>query len=126
MTFLDFLKHLGIATILAIGVAIGFSYIPKTAEYTLFSWILIAFFTLFSIGVYFISLEMKKNEKKGALIGFAMGVSLTKMIMAVGLIIAYNFLAEPSSKLFVFPFFVIYPVYTIFETIFLTKLSKSK
>jgi hypothetical protein len=47
-----------------------------------------------------------------------------KLIMSVGLILTFEWWLEPDRKYHIWHFLLIYLVYTIYETYFLTKLAK--
>lgn len=122
----SFFKQMGIATAIAILIGLGFEFIPKTQPINIISWASIAFFCLLNIGTYFIAQEVKKSKKEGDFISFIMGLSAGRMILSGVFIFVYDLLVEPGSILIVIPFFVMYTLYTIFEIIFLIKLSKAK
>ena len=47
-----------------------------------------------------------------------------KLIMSVGLIMAFEWWLEPNRKYHIWHFLLIYLIFTIYETYFLTKLAK--
>lgn len=64
------------------------------------------------------------SPDKNAFSRMAMISISLKMLLAVGLIVSYIEIVQPTSKYFVVPFFVIYFGYTLFETYFLMRIGK--
>jgi hypothetical protein len=52
-----------------------------------------------------------------------MGITMVKLFLCGGTMVAYVVLAEPENKLFVVPFFLSYLVYTSLEVMVLVKLA---
>ncbi|MEM8529044.1 MAG: hypothetical protein AAGG68_30715 [Bacteroidota bacterium] len=99
-------------------------HIPPIAEYTNISWISALVFTLVNIVMYIVGRISATNRNKGQFISIFMGFTLLKMLFAVCIILLYVQHYNPSTNLFVFPFFLLYLIYTIFELWFMMKLSR--
>lgn len=113
--------------ILSIGVALGIYFlnqIPRLAEFRSFTWSCFAFFILLSIVMFFFARKASKSKTKNLFTSVALGFTGSKMFFSVILIVAYDQIWHPSSRLFVLPFLGIYLIYTIFETYFMMKLGK--
>jgi len=98
--------------------------LPLFAGDALLTWIAIGIFVLLSVTMYYqgyrAALSDNKHDFTNTFLGFLVG----KLFLCGGLIIGYFYLAEPSSKLFVLPFFGVYIVYTIFEVVFMSRLGR--
>ncbi|MEN0046554.1 MAG: hypothetical protein AAF806_05825 [Bacteroidota bacterium] len=101
-------------------------HIPSLAEFTSISWISALVFTLVNITMYFIGRRSATNRNKGQFISIFMGFTLLKMLFAVCIILLYVQYYNPSTKFFVFPFFLLYLVYTVFELWFMMKLGRAE
>lgn len=99
-------------------------HIPSIAEFTSISWISALVFTLVNMVMYFIGRRSATNRNKGQFISIFMGFTLLKMLFAVCIILLYVQHYNPSTNLFVFPFFLLYLIYTAFELWFMMKLGR--
>lgn len=99
-------------------------HIPPVAEFTSISWISAIVFTLVNVIMYFVGRKSATSRNKGQFISIFMGFTLLKMLFAVCVILLYVEHYNPSSNLFVFPFFLLYLIYTAFELWFMMKLGK--
>ena len=68
---------------------------------------------------------MLSFKNKGAFIGLVMGATLIKMILSFMVLGVYAKINKPSSNYFIVPFFVIYFLFTIYETWMMTAISNS-
>ncbi|MEM9822458.1 MAG: hypothetical protein AAF985_15355 [Bacteroidota bacterium] len=84
------------------------------------------FFVFFSIVIYMVGYSAAQSSEKHLFTNVIVTFVFSKMLLSIVLVIAYHRLVEPSSNLFLIPFFVIYLFYTIFETHFMIKLGKVK
>ncbi len=91
-----------------------------------FSIISVGFFSLLSVVMFFTAAKAAVNKDKNAFTRLIMIFTLGKMLLTVVLVVTYQMIVKPHGVYFVIPFFLAYIVFTIFETIFLTKLGKIK
>ncbi len=89
-----------------------------------FSWLSVLFFILLSIAMYYAGRRSALSENKHHFTNTIMGFTMGKMMLSILLILGYLKLAEPTTKLFILPFFGVYLIYTIFETYFMTRLAR--
>lgn len=122
--FFLWLSSIGIFSFLIVFVSGKYFKLSYLAQ--LLSYWSLSFFTVFCI-VFFIwgkNLSKSKNLYRfNEVIVFS---TLSKMLLSIIMLVAFKKLYQPSSKYVILPFIVIYLVYTIFETYFLTKLAKQK
>jgi hypothetical protein len=121
-----FYLQLGIITLSLLGVLILLRFFRVLSPSFLFSVISLAFFVLLSAGMYFLAIRAAVSKDKNAFSRLIMGFTFGKMFLTVILVVVYKKLANPESGFFLIPFFLIYIVFTIFETNFMTKLGKIK
>ena len=124
MTQKVFFTQLFIITILTIGMIFGLNTTEKLAPDSLFSWICLGFFFFFSLLMFFMGSKAAKSKNKNDFTNAALGFTAGKMFFSMIIIIVYSKLGEPSSKLFVLPFFLVYIIYTAFETYFMMRIGK--
>jgi len=79
---------------------------------------------LLSAGVYFMAAKAAISKDKNTFTRLILALTFAKLVLTLILVIAYQRLAHPGSLFFIIPFFLVYIAYTIFETMYLTKLGK--
>ena len=121
----QFWLQLGVITALTAGLIFLLNQNEKLQPYSDFSWICITAFVILTILMYFIGSQAVKSSNKNAFTSTALGFIMGKMMLAILVILIYNKLAEPESKVFIIPFFIVYVIYSSFETYFMMRLSKS-
>lgn len=123
MSVRQFAVQLSLVT-LFIGVLLWFlSSFSVFYEHQHLSWLSLLLFFFISIVMYFSGRWGIRNDNKNLFIGLVYAYMGGKMLLSILLIVLYYFYVEPSTKLFILPFFVVYFVFTIFESYFLVKLN---
>ena len=84
------------------------------------------FFASLTAGIYFPSAKASLSKDKNAFTRLVMLFTFVKMFLTAGLIIGYHQVFQPTDNFFLIPFFLIYIVFTSFETVFMSKLGKVK
>ncbi|MCP3929029.1 MAG: hypothetical protein GY705_08010 [Bacteroidetes bacterium] len=120
----SFFTQLLILTAFVIILIFVFQQIKSLAAYQVLSWISIVFFFLLSGSMYFAGKKAALSTNKYQFSNVVLGFTTGKLFISVIIVLGYNYFFEPTSKLFLIPFFSIYLIYTIFETYFMMKLSK--
>jgi len=92
----------------------------------LISLVTLAFFVLMSVGMYLLAAKAAVSKDKNAFTRLIMVFTFVKMLLTVTLIIIFHKLLKPESNYYLIPFFFIYIVFTVFETIFMSRLGKIK
>jgi len=126
VTYRSFFSILLGVSILVFFLILLQQHIPFIAEFTTISWISALVFTLLNMIMYFVGRMSSTNKNKGQFISIFMGFTLLKMLFAVCIILLYTHHYNPSTNLFVFPFFLLYLIYTVFELWFMMKLSRAE
>ena len=99
------------------------SFLPVFYAHQQLSWLSLLLFLMISVVMYFTGRWGVNNDNKNTFIGLMYAYMGGKMFLSVVLIMLYYFYVEPDSKLFILPFFVVYLIFTIFESYFLMKLN---
>ena len=81
-------------------------------------------FFIFTILVFHIGLRATKSPNKNLFTGVAISSIFMKLVFILIFLFTYQAVVEPTSKHYLFPFILIYLVYTIFETMVMMRLSK--
>lgn len=118
--------QLVLLTVVLTVVVLFLQNIPVFNADTGFSLISIGFFFFLSLGMFLIGAKAAMSKDKNAFTRLIILFSMGKMFLTVVLVIVYKLVTKPESVYFMIPFFGIYIAYTIFETIFMTKLGKVK
>ncbi len=124
MSSRNFFIQLGILSAVTALLLLLLNSNDKISPYSEFSWICFVSFTLLTVVMFFVGRQSAQSSRKNDFINIAMGFIGGKVILAAMIIVLYSKLVEPESKLFVLPFFVVYLIYTSYETYFMMKLSK--
>ncbi len=91
-----------------------------------FSLLSIGFFFFLSLLMFYAAAKAAISKDKNAFTRLIMVFSMGKLFLTIIIVILYHRIAQPESISFIIPFFGIYIAYTVFETIFMTKLGKVK
>lgn len=101
-----------------------FSFIPVFHDYQFLSIISIVLFVSISIIMYFTGKWGVQHNNKNTFITLMYAYMGGKMILSIFVIMLYYLYAEPTTNLFILPFFFVYFIFTIFESYFLMKVNK--
>ncbi len=121
----NFLIQLFTITVVFVILAIICGQLAVLSPYVNILWLSILFFVLVSVAMYFFAKMAAKSKNKYAFTNVNIGFTAGKLLLSTILILVYHQLAAPKDNFFIVPFFVVYLVYTAFETNFMLKLSRS-
>ncbi len=125
MTNRQFISQLAIVSLVSLLALIGLFQIPKLSAYHWFGWLSWGAFVGLSALMFLFGKQSAQSANKHSFTNTVLGFTVGKMFLAVLLIMAYFQLAEPQDKLFIIPFFVVYFVFTAFETYVMMKLGRT-
>lgn len=115
---------------LTIGILVLIMYFmsmnSKINEYLDIAYYAIPSFTLLSIAIYFLTEYLEKQPNKGMLLNLVIINVMFKFLIAIGVVMIYHKLRDPEDGIFVLPFIIVYVIFTIFETYFMSLQAKSK
>lgn len=120
----SFISGLLISIVLSFGAHFTLSNFIAIQEYLDLSIITVAMMVTLSLFVYFLSNKALNSENKGFFINVILINVMLKLFLSFALVVAYAKITQPESKYFVVPFLFIYLIFTVFETVFLSKQSK--
>ena len=124
MTAKAFYLQLAIVTLLATAGAFGINTFPQFAEVRPIAWISLGIFVLLSMVIFYAGRKAAFSENKHDFTNVFLGITIGKIFIAIIFILGYNQLMEPDSRFFIIPFFLMYLIYTIFETYIMMKLGR--
>ncbi|MEZ4961673.1 MAG: hypothetical protein R2830_17725 [Saprospiraceae bacterium] len=110
----------------ALVVLILFQFSPVFKADRLLSFFSLAFFAGITVVMYLMAVKAAVSKDKNAFTRLIMVFTFVKLFLSITIIIAYTKVVQPTGKYFILPFFLVYLVFTIFETMFMTKLGKIK
>ncbi len=99
---------------------------PAMREHLPFSLGIVAFFVLFSTGMFYAGRRAVKSQNKNDFTNVSLGFTAGKMFLTLGLLMVYTKVLNPSNNWFVFSFFGLYLIYTLFEMAFMIRLGRSE
>lgn len=115
--------------ILALAVAATLFFLnrlPQLQADAPLSWLSLALFVGLSVLMYYVGKRSAKSENKNDFTSIVLGFTIGKMFLSIMVIYVYLMLAQPEGKWFVLPFFIVYFMFTAFETYFMMRLGKTK
>lgn len=120
-----FYTRLLITTIVALSGNLGLSKLFNDLSYQ-WPFMLggVGLFFALTIAIYYSAVPAAKSENKARLAQYVMVLTFVKMMLSIILVYAYFKLGNPPSRTFLYPFFISYLCYTVYETLFLVKLAQ--
>lgn len=113
--------------ILLTGLALVFIHVFQPfAPYKMLSLCALVFFAMLTSFVYLTAAKAALSNDRNAFTRLIMLFTFVKMVLTAALLIGYHNVFQPTDNMFLIPFFLIYIVFTSFETIFMSKLGKVK
>ena len=116
--------------LLTIAVLTGIMYImslnEKIGQYIDISYYAIPSFALLSITIFFLTEHLERQSNKGMLLNLVIINVMFKFLIAIAVVLIYYKLTNPNDGIFVLPFIIIYVIFTIFETYFMSVQAKSR
>lgn len=90
------------------------------------TWWSLALFIPLSIGMFFFGQRAANSENKMLFHNLIIVTIFAKMFLSVFALLIYKKIFHPETKNFTLPFFLVYFIFTIFETYFMVKLAQQK
>jgi hypothetical protein len=124
MSVQAFFAQLAIVTLLAAAAAYGINTFPQFAGVQPIAWISLGIFVLLSVVMFYAGRNAAFSENKHSFTNVSLGVTIGNIFIAILFILGYDQLMQPESRFFIIPFFLMYLIYTIFETYIMMKLGQ--
>ncbi len=119
-----FLARIGGLTALLLVLAyVGSQLWPAVMPWP-FMLLTIGLFFILSVAAFYFGARAALSKDANAFTRLIMVFTLTKLLVSAVFVIAWFRIVSPKSMMFVVPFFVVYIIYTVFETSVLTRLGK--
>ena len=115
--------------LLSLGIGVGFIFlnrIPQLQAHAGLSWLSLSLFVGLSLLMFYVGKRTALSENKNDFTNVVLGFTVGKMFLSILVIYLYFRLAQPEGKWFILPFFIVYFLFTAFETYFMMKLGKTK
>lgn len=124
MNTIVFYKKISILTGCLLVFLIALSQVSPFQDTLYFSVSSTIVFFIFTVLVYHIGLRAVDSPNKNLFTGVAITSIFMKLVLILAFLFTYQAVVEPTSKHYLFPFILLYLVYTIFETSVMMRLSK--
>jgi thiol:disulfide interchange protein len=85
---------------------------------------LVVIFSLVCVGLYAAGKNAARSRNKTAFTGIVSASVFGKMVLSMGILLAYKQAAHPTNQWFVGIFFLVYTVYTVYEVVFMSNVAK--
>ena len=126
MTDATFYRQLAALTLFCAFVlsALALSWAPLSPHvgFTLGS---VAFYAALTVAIFVSARSAAEHKNQARLAQYVMVLTFVKMFVSLVVVMGYYYIARPTSKAFLLPFFVAYFAFTIYETVVLLRLNKS-
>lgn len=120
-----FLTQTTLLTLAAAALLYGLSFYPPLSPYFDFGLLCLFFFLLLSLLMYFTGRRAAVSAQRGFFTQLILVFTIVKMFLSVVLVFVYFKVRQPDSNWFLLPFFLVYLIYTIFESYFMIRIGKS-
>lgn len=117
-----FLIIWSLITIIAVAIVRWLMEFDLFANFSLFSWICVGFFSITNLLLFFVARRAAQSPNKNTFTNILMGVTFIKLMISGVLVVFYNQYGDPESKFFLIPFFGLYMWYTAFEVFYLMEI----
>jgi len=115
-----FVKYLLGVTVITLIVLAALNLVLPITPFLDFVIITLVLFILFTVLVFFLGQKTSKGKSGNLFLYIIMINIFFKLLGSFALVFLYVELKSPESKMFIIPFLIIYFVFTIFETYFLS------
>lgn len=124
MTEKAFYTQLFYVTLISIGLLIPCYLFLPIRPFMSLGIIGLVFFVLLAIFVFKLSLKVAESKDLNAFTRLIMYNLMIKLFMSIFIVLIYYKVVEPTERLFILPFIVIYLIFTIFEAMFLSRQAR--
>lgn len=121
----SFLLQTTLVTFLTAGLLYGLSFYPLLLPYRDFGAICLFFFVALSCLMYVTGRRAAVSSQQNFFTQLILVFTIVKMFLSIVIVFVYFKATEPASNWFLLPFFLVYLIYTIFESYFMIRIGKS-
>lgn len=119
-----FIKSLLGAIVVSAVAYFGLISVFPNFTYTDLTVIAIIMFTAISVLIFFLASNAIKSENKYSFLNIVVMNLFMKIMLSFVVVVTYVKMTEPENKWYLIPFTMVYLIFTIFETYFLSKAAK--
>ena len=120
MQLKTFIKNLIISSVVALLLLVATHFIIDISEHMMFIGSAYLFFVCFCIFIYWMA-QRSSSSRAGEYFLYIVVINVfVKLIASFLMVFIYARYAAPSDKWFIIPFLIVYLVFTVFETYFLS------
>jgi hypothetical protein len=119
-----FISQLGFCSLISVVVILLLNTQSVFNAHQILYWISIFIFIIISVISYLFGLKTANSTNKFDFGNLFIIITILKLFIFLLTFVAYKLLFEPSDKLFILPFFIIYIIFTTFEVRLLMKIGK--
>jgi len=119
-----FYKYFTIVSISTAVLLFALCQFPLLQPYLIFSVISLALFMLLTLLMFVVGGITAKSSNKNLFTTVILGFTFGKIFLSLFVVLGYHQLAQPPSKIFLLPFFIVYLVFTIFETYLMMQIGQ--
>ncbi len=121
-----FLKNMAITIAISLLICMAINVlIPQISSYPII-WFALILFIAISIGIYILGQRAITTDDKNFFLYIIMVNIIVKLVASILTIGLFKYLFDPSHKFYILHFVIIYLLFTIFETHFLSIQAKAK
>lgn len=80
---------------------------------------------LLTLAMFFVGGMTAKSTNKNLFTTIVLGFTFGKIFLSLFVVLGYYQIAQPTSKIFLLPFFIVYLIFTIFETYLMMQIGKN-
>ena len=80
---------------------------------------------LLTLAMFFVGSMTAKSTNKNLFTTIVLGFTFGKIFLSLFVVLGYYQIAQPTSKIFLLPFFIVYLIFTIFETYLMMQIGKN-
>ena len=107
-----------------IAILLGFN--DRLGAYIDITHYTIPAFGLLSLTTYFILEHLKKQKNNAVMLNMVLVNTMSKLLLSVSIVVLYYKLKSPDDGIFVVPFIIIYVIFTVFETYYMSEQARTK
>ena len=119
-----FYKYFALISLGTAALLIGLAQLDLLYPYLTFAFISLALFMGLTLAMFLIGKITVKSDNKTLFTGTVLGFTFAKMLLSILIVIGYHQIGNPPSKLFIIPFFIVYLIFTIFETYIMMQIGQ--
>lgn len=125
MSSKKFYQLLALTSILTIVLLVSLPYVfPPLQSYLDLGWISLFLFMAITVMMFLMGQSALKSTNKMQFSNVGLGFILLKMMLSIMIIVLYKKIAHPVSNAFIAPFFIVYFIFTIFETYLMLRMAR--